>query len=68
MKLKEKEKTRQVRQTAVKVRTKYQEESMYPVVKRCIDIVVAGLGLIVLSPILVVITVVWIQMGWPIMF
>jgi len=42
---------------------------MYPVVKRCIDIVVAGLGLIVLSPILVVITVViWIQMGWPIMF
>ncbi len=42
---------------------------MYPVIKRCIDIVVAGLGLIVLSPVLAVIMVViWIQMGRPIFF
>jgi sugar transferase EpsL len=72
MKLKERRRrTRQVQnRRQLKVRTKYRGgESMYPVVKRCIDIVVAGLGLIVLSPILVVITVViWIQMGWPIMF
>ena len=37
---------------------------MYPVIKRCIDIVVAGLGLIVLSPVLAVVAVaVWMQMG-----
>lgn len=42
---------------------------MYPVIKRCIDIVVAGLGLIVLSPLLAVVAVaVWMQMGWPVMF
>ncbi len=42
---------------------------MYPVLKRCIDIVGAGLGLIVLSPVLAVVAVaVWIQMGRPIMF
>ncbi len=42
---------------------------MYPVVKRCIDIVGAGLGLIVLSPVLVVVVVaVWMQMGRPVMF
>lgn len=42
---------------------------MYPVVKRCIDIVVAGLGLIVLSPVLAVIAVaIWTQMGRPIFF
>ncbi len=42
---------------------------MYPVIKRCIDIVGAGLGLIVLSPVLVVVAVtIWIQMGWPIFF
>ncbi|CFX11695.1 Bacterial sugar transferase [Syntrophomonas zehnderi OL-4] len=42
---------------------------MYPVIKRCLDIVVAGLGLIVLSPLLVVITViVWLRMGRPVLF
>jgi sugar transferase EpsL len=42
---------------------------MYPVVKRCIDIVGAGLGLIVLSPVLAVVAVaVWMQMGRPVMF
>ncbi len=42
---------------------------MYPVIKRCIDIVGAGLGLIVLSPVLAVVTVIiLIQMGRPIMF
>jgi sugar transferase EpsL len=42
---------------------------MYPVIKRCIDVVGAGLGLIVLSPILVVVAVaVWVRMGWPVMF
>lgn len=42
---------------------------MYPVVKRCIDIVVAGLGLVVLSPVLAVIAVaIWIQMGRTIFF
>ena len=34
---------------------------MYPVIKRCIDIVGAGLGLIVLSPVLAV--AIWMQMG-----
>lgn len=42
---------------------------MYPVVKRCIDIVGAGLGLIVLSPVLAVVAVaIWMQMGRPIIF
>lgn len=42
---------------------------MYPVIKRCIDIVVAGLGLIVLSPVLAVIAItIRIQMGRPVMF
>ena len=37
---------------------------MYPVINRCIDVVGAGLGLIVLSPVLAVVAVaVWIQMG-----
>jgi lipopolysaccharide/colanic/teichoic acid biosynthesis glycosyltransferase len=36
-------------------------ESMYPVIKRCIDIVGAGLGLIVLSPVLAV--AIRMQMG-----
>ena len=42
---------------------------MYPVVKRCIDIVGAGLGLIVLSPVLAVVAVlIWRQMGRPVIF
>ena len=42
---------------------------MYPVVKRCIDIVGAGLGLIVLSPVLAVVALaIWMQMGRPVMF
>lgn len=42
---------------------------MYPVLKRCIDIVGAGLGLIMLSPVLAVVAVaVWMQMRRPIMF
>ena len=42
---------------------------MYPVVKRCIDVVGAGLGLVVLSPVLAVVAVaIWKQMGRPIMF
>ncbi len=42
---------------------------MYSVVKRCIDVVVAGVYLIVLSPALAVVAVViWIQMGRPIFF
>ena len=42
---------------------------MYPVIKRCIDIVGAGLGLIVLSPVLAVVAVaIWVQMGRPILF
>ena len=42
---------------------------MYPVIKRCIDVVGAGLGLIVLSPVLAVVAVaIWVQMGRPILF
>ena len=42
---------------------------MYPVIKRCIDIVGAGLGLIVLSPVLAVVAVlIWRQMGRPVIF
>jgi len=42
---------------------------MYPFVKRCIDIVGAGLGMIVLSPFLVIIAIaVWVRMGRPIIF
>lgn len=42
---------------------------MYPFVKRCIDIVGAGLGLIVLSPVLAVVAIaIWLDMGRPIMF
>ena len=42
---------------------------MYPFVKRCIDIVGAGLGLIVLSPVLAVVAIaIWWDMGRPIMF
>lgn len=42
---------------------------MYPIIKRCIDIVGAGLGLIVLSPVLAVVAVtIWMQMGRPIFF
>lgn len=42
---------------------------MYPVIKRCIDIVGAGLGLIVLSPVLAVVAIaIWWDMGRPIMF
>lgn len=42
---------------------------MYPVIKRCIDVVGAGLGLIVLSPVLAVVAVaIWIQIGRPIFF
>ena len=42
---------------------------MYPVIKRCIDIVGVGLGLIVLSPVLAVVAVaIWWDMGRPIFF
>lgn len=42
---------------------------MYPVIKRCIDIVGAGLGLIVLSPVLAVVAIaIWLDMGRPILF
>lgn len=42
---------------------------MYLVIKRCIDIIGAGLGLIVLSPVLAVVAVaVWMQMGRPVIF
>jgi len=42
---------------------------MYPVIKRCIDVVGAGLGLVVFSPVLIVLAImIWIQMGRPVMF
>ncbi|MGI6649748.1 MAG: sugar transferase [Bacillota bacterium] len=42
---------------------------MYLVVKRCIDVIGSGLGLIVLSPILAVVAVaIWMQIGRPIIF
>ena len=42
---------------------------MYPFVKRCTDIVGAGLGLIVLSPFLVITAIaVWVRLGRPIIF
>jgi sugar transferase EpsL len=42
---------------------------MYLVVKRCIDIIAAGFGLIVLSPLLVVTAVaIWMRMGGPVLF
>lgn len=42
---------------------------MYPVIKRCIDVVGAGLGLIVLSPVLAVVAVaIWLDMGRPVFF
>lgn len=42
---------------------------MYTVIKRCIDIVGAGLGLIVLSPVLAVVAVaIWWDMGRSVMF
>lgn len=42
---------------------------MYPFVKRCIDIVGAGLGMIVLSPFLVTIAIaVWVRLGKPVLF
>lgn len=42
---------------------------MYPFVKRCIDILGAGLGLIVLSPILMILFIaIGINMGKPIVF
>jgi sugar transferase EpsL len=42
---------------------------MYPFVKRCLDIVGAGLGLIVFSPVLAVVSVtIWTRMGRPIVF
>jgi lipopolysaccharide/colanic/teichoic acid biosynthesis glycosyltransferase len=42
---------------------------MYPFVKRSIDVVGAGLGLIVLSPVLAVVALaIWMQMGRPLIF
>lgn len=42
---------------------------MYLVVKRCIDIIAAGLGLILLSPILAVLAfAIWVSMGHPVFF
>lgn len=42
---------------------------MYPFVKRCIDIVGAGLGLVILSPVLLVVAIaIWWNMGRPIFF
>jgi sugar transferase EpsL len=44
-------------------------ESIYQIVKRCIDVVGAGLGLIVLSPVLAVLAIaIWMQLGRPILF
>ncbi len=42
---------------------------MYPFVKRCTDIVGAGLGLIVLSPFLLITAItVWVRLGKPVLF
>jgi len=42
---------------------------MYPVIKRCIDVVAAGLGLLVLSPILAVVAIaIWWEMERPVIF
>jgi len=42
---------------------------MYPFVKRCIDIVGAGVGLFVLSPFLVITAIaIWVRMSSPILF
>lgn len=42
---------------------------MYPVVKRCIDITVAGLGVIVLFPFLTIFALaIWSKMGRPVVF
>jgi len=42
---------------------------MYPFVKRCIDIVGAGIGLIVLSPFFVITAIaIWVRMGTPVIF
>lgn len=42
---------------------------MQPFVKRCIDIIGAGLGLIVLSPVLMVLAIIiWLEMGSPTVF
>ena len=42
---------------------------MYPIIKRCIDIVGAGLGLIVLAPVLIVLAImIWMRMGRPVIF
>jgi sugar transferase EpsL len=42
---------------------------MYPFVKRCTDIVGAGLGLIILSPFLVITAIaVWARLGGPVLF
>lgn len=42
---------------------------MYPLMKRCLDIVAAGLGLIVLSPLLIVLAIlIWKRMGRPVLF
>ena len=42
---------------------------MYPVIKRCIDVVGAGLGLVVFSPVLIGLAImIWIQMGRPVIF
>lgn len=41
---------------------------MYPFVKRCTDIVGAGLGLIVLSPFLLITAItVWVRLGKPVL-
>ncbi len=42
---------------------------MYLFIKRCMDMVGSGLGLVIFSPILMVLAIlIWIQMGRPIMF
>ena len=42
---------------------------MYPLLKRCIDVIIAGLGIIILFPLLVVVAIaIWIRMGRPILF
>lgn len=44
-------------------------ESMYPFIKRCIDVLGAGLGLIMLSPfLLIVFLAIWVNIGSPILF
>lgn len=42
---------------------------MYHIIKRCIDIIIAGLGLVILSPFLFIVMIaIWWDMGLPVFF